>query len=76
MGGNGMDKLSRQEHQKLINILKEHKHYLSTSIEEKVADIIESIAFDAKNSKRDINQAKIKLINTPKGPEIGVSFEE
>jgi hypothetical protein len=71
-----MNKLSTKEHQKLINILKENKYYLSTSIEEKAADILESIALEAKSKKSDISKAKISLINTSKGPEIGVTFEE
>lgn len=71
-----MDKLPRQEYQKLISILKEYKEYLSSSLEEDVADIVKSISIDAKNSKRDMSKAKIKLISTPKGPEIGVSFDE
>jgi len=71
-----MSKLPRQEYRKLISILKEYKQYLSSSLEEDVADIVESISIDAKNNKRDISKAKIKLISTPKGPEIGVSFEE
>ena len=71
-----MSRLSRQEYQKLISILKEYKQYFSSSLEEDVADIIESISIDAKNNKVDMSKAKIKLISTPKGPEIGVSFEE
>ncbi|MGB9978218.1 hypothetical protein [Methanobacterium sp.] len=71
-----MSRLSTQEYQKLISILREYKQYFSSSLEEDVADIIESISIDAKNSKRDMSKAKIKLISTPKGPEIGVSFEE
>lgn len=71
-----MSKLSIQEYQKLINILKEHNYLLSTSIEEKAADIIESIAFDAKIKKSNISKAKVSLIDTPNGPEIGVTFKE
>jgi hypothetical protein len=71
-----MDKLSIQEYQKLISILKENKHYLSTSIEEKAADILESIVIEAKSKNSKISKAKINIINTPQGPEIGVSFEE
>jgi|GEM_PF-2070664 len=70
-----MDKLSMQEYQKLISILKEYKYLLSTSIEEKAADIIESIYFEAKSKKNDISKAKVKLINTSNGPEIDVTFE-
>jgi hypothetical protein len=71
-----MDKLSILEYQKLISILTENKHYLSTSIEEKAADILESIVIEAKSKKREISKAKINLINTSNGPEIGVTFEE
>ena len=71
-----MTKLSIQEYQKLINILKKHGYLLSTSIEEKASDIIESINFEAKNKKSKISKAKINLINTSNGPEIGVTFEE
>lgn len=71
-----MSELSRREYRKLINILKEYKQYFSSSFEEDVANIVESISIDAKKSKRDISKAKIKLISTPKGPEIGVIFEE
>ncbi len=71
-----MDKLSMQEYMKLLDILKEYKYLLSTSIEEKAADIIESINFEAKNKKNDISKAKINLINTPLGPKVGVTFEE
>lgn len=69
-----MDKLSMHEHQKLISILKEYKHYF-TSIEEKAVDIIESITFEAKSKKSDIRKAKINLINASNSPEIGVTFE-
>lgn len=69
-----MNKLSMQEHQKLINILEEYKQYF-TSVEEKAADIIESIIYEAKSKKGDISKAKISLINTSNGPEIGVTFE-
>jgi hypothetical protein len=71
-----MTKLSIQEYQKLIDILKEHDYLLSTSIEEKAADIIESIDFEAKSKKSNISKAKVCLISTPNGPEIGVTFEE
>jgi len=71
-----MDKLSIEEYQKLIGILKEHDYYLSASIEEKAADIIESIDFEAKSKKSSVSKAKVNLINTPNGPEIGVTFEE
>jgi len=70
-----MDKLSMQEYQKLISILKEYNYLLSASIEEKAADIIESIYFEAKSKKSDISKAKVNLINTSNGPEIGVTFE-
>lgn len=71
-----MGKLKIQEHQKLINILKEYNYPLSTSIEEKAADIIESILLEAKIKKSDISKAKINLIDTPLGPEVGVIFDE
>lgn len=70
-----MDKLSVQEYQKLISILKEYNYILSTSIEEKASDIIESINFEAKSKKSDISKAKVNLVNTPYGPEIAVTFE-
>ena len=70
-----MDKLSMQEYQKLIHILKEYNYLLSTSIEEKAEDIIESINFEAKRKKSDISKAKVILIDTHNGPEIGVTFE-
>lgn len=71
-----MNKLSLQEHKKLINILKENERYLTAPIEEKAADIIESIVLEAKVKKKKISKAKINLINTPLGPEVGVTFEE
>jgi len=71
-----MEKLRTQEYQKLMNILEENKHYLSTSIEEKAADILESIVMEAKDKKSAVSKAKINLINTSLGPKIGVSFEE
>jgi len=70
-----MDKLSIQEYQKLIHILNEYDYLLSTSIEEKAEDIIESINFEAKRNKSDISKAKVNLIDTPNGPKIGVTFE-
>lgn len=70
-----MDKLSMHEYNKLIGILKEYKYLLSALIEEKAADIIESIAFDAKIRKSDISKAKVSLINTSNGSEIGITFE-
>lgn len=70
-----MDKLSIQEYQKLIHILNEYNYLLSTSIEEKAEDIIESINFEAKRKKSDISKAKVNLIDTPNGPKIGVTFE-
>ncbi len=63
------------EYNKLIGILKEYKYLLSALIEEKAADIIESIAFDAKIRKSDISKAKVSLINTSNGSEIGITFE-
>jgi hypothetical protein len=71
-----MNKLSIQEYQKLISILKENKHYLATSVEEKAADILKSIVMEAKDKKSHVSKAKINLINTSQGPEIGVTFEE
>jgi ribosomal protein S17E len=71
-----VNKLSRREYRKLVNILKEYKQYFSSSFEEDIANIVESISIDAKKCKSDISKAKIKLISTPKGPEIGVVFEE
>lgn len=70
-----MDKLSMQEYQKLIHILKEYDYLLSSSIEEKAEDIIESINFEAKRKKSDISKAKVNLIDTRNGPKIGVTFE-
>ncbi len=70
-----LDKLSIHEYQKLISILKEYNYLLSTSIEEKAADIIESIYFEAKSKKYDISKAKVSLINTSNGPEIDVTFK-
>ena len=71
-----MGKLSIQEYKKLINILNENKHYLSESIEEKAADILESIVLEAKDKQSSVSKAKINLINTSQGPEIAVNFEE
>ena len=71
-----MLKLPVHEHQKLIDILKENENYLSASIEEKAADIIESIVLEAKIKKSDISKARINLINTRNGPEVNVTFEE
>ena len=71
-----MDKISIHEYQKLIEILKEYNYLLSTSIEEKAADIVESIVLEAEVKKSDISKAKINLINTPLGPEVDVIFEE
>ena len=70
-----MDRLSIQEYEKLIGILNEHNHNLAISIEEKAADIIESINFEAKSKNMDIHKAKVNLIDTPNGPEIKVTFE-
>lgn len=70
-----MSRLSGHEYKKLINILKKYKQYFSSSIEEDCRYYWKHIHF-AKNNKMDISKAKIKLINTPKGPEIGVSFDE
>lgn len=70
-----MEKLSIKEYRKLINILTENKHYLSESIEEKASDILESIIMEAKDKKCRVSKAKINLINTPQGPQIGVNFE-
>ena len=70
-----MNKLSIQEYEKLIGILNEHSRNLAISIEEKAADIIESINFEAQNKNMDIRKAKVNLIDTPNGPEIGVTFE-
>ncbi|MGB9979515.1 hypothetical protein [Methanobacterium sp.] len=70
-----MDKLSVQEYQKLVGILKENSDHLAIPLEEKAADIIESICFEAKIKNSDIRKAKVNLIDTPNGPEIGVTFE-
>ncbi len=70
-----MDKLSIQEYQKLIHILKEYDYLLSSSVEEKAEDIIESINFEAKRKKSDVRKAKVNVIDTHNGPEIGVTFE-
>lgn len=70
-----MDKLSIHEYHKLIRILKKYDYLLSTSVEEKAEDIIESINFEAKRKKSDISRAKVNLIDTHNGPEIGVTFE-
>ncbi|MGB9936493.1 MAG: hypothetical protein ACPK7O_02130 [Methanobacterium sp.] len=71
-----MEKLNIQEYQKLMSILTDNKEYLAMSVEEKAADILESIIIEAKSKNSSANKAKINLINTPQGPEIGVSFEE
>ncbi|WP_414470157.1 hypothetical protein [Methanobacterium sp. ACI-7] len=71
-----MGKLKVQEYQKLISILTDNEQYLSTSVEEKAADILESIVIEAKSKNSSASKAKINLITTPQGPEIGVSFEE
>jgi uncharacterized ubiquitin-like protein YukD len=68
--------LPENEYQKLINILKKYKEQYSLTIEEEIKDIIESIELDAKISHKDLNKAKIKVVNTFKGPEIGVTFED
>ncbi|MEN6291804.1 MAG: hypothetical protein ABFC34_03120 [Methanobacterium sp.] len=70
-----MDKLSIQEYEKLIGILSEHSRHLTISLEEKAADIVESINFEAQSKNRNIRKAKVNLIDTPNGPEIGVTFE-
>ncbi|HML05982.1 MAG TPA: hypothetical protein VK426_09430 [Methanobacterium sp.] len=70
-----MEKLKIQEYRKLIKILSDNKHYLSQSIEEKAADILESIRMEAEDKKCRVSKAKINLINTPQGPQIGVNFE-
>jgi hypothetical protein len=70
-----MDKLSPLEYEKLVDILNEHCRHLAMSIDEKAADIIESINYEAKLKNTDINKAKINLIDTPNGPEIKVTFE-
>ena len=59
----------------MIGILNEHSRNFVIFIEEKAADIVESINFEAQNKNRDICKAKVNLIDTPNGPEIGVTFE-
>ncbi|MCZ3364527.1 MULTISPECIES: hypothetical protein [Methanobacterium] len=68
--------LPETEYQKLINILNKYKTQYSLTIEEDLNDIIKSIELDAKISHKDLNKAKIKVLNTFKGPEIGVTFED
>ncbi|OEC86213.1 MULTISPECIES: hypothetical protein [Methanobacterium] len=68
--------LPETEYQKLINILNKYKTQYSLTIEEDLNDIIKSIELDAKISHKDLNNAKIKVLNTFKGPEIGVTFED
>lgn len=68
--------LPENEYQNLINILKKYKEQYSLTIEEDIKDIIESIELDAKIRHKDLNKAKIKVVNTFKGPEIGVTFED
>ena len=68
--------LPELEYQKLINILKQYKKQYSLTIEDDLKDIIESIELDAKISHKDLNKAKIKVVNTFRGPEIGVTFED
>lgn len=75
-GRNKMNHLSKQEYHKLISILKEYRPYYALTLEEDVRDIVESISLDAKINKKDLSKAKIKLIGTAKGPEIGVIFED
>ena len=68
--------LPELEYQKLVNILKEYRKQYSLNIEEDLKDIVESIELDAKISHKDLNKAKIKIINTFKGPEICVTFDD
>ncbi len=68
--------LPEKEYQKLINILKKYKEQYSLTMEEDLRDIIESIELDAKISHKNLNNAKIKVLNTFKGPEISVTFED
>ncbi len=68
--------LPEEEYQKLINILKEYKEHYSLTVEEDLKDILESIELDAKISHKNLNKAKIKVLNTFKGPEIGVTFDD
>ncbi len=68
--------LPELEYQKLINILKQYKKQHSPTIEEDLQDIIKSIKLDAEISHKDLNKAKIKVINTFRGPEISVTFED
>lgn len=71
-----MNRISKQEYHKLINILKEYRPHHLLTLEEDIKDIVESISLDAKINKKDLSKAKIKLIGTVKGPEIGVIFED
>lgn len=68
--------LPELEYQKLINILKRYKGQYWLTIEEDLQDIIESIELDAKIGQKNLNKAKIKVVNTFRGPEIGVTFED
>jgi hypothetical protein len=68
--------LPELEYQKLVNILKRHKNQYWLTIEEDLQDIIESIELDAKIGRKNLNKAKIKVFNTFRGPEIGVTFED
>ena len=68
--------LPELEYQKLINILKRYKNQYWLTIEEDLQDIIESIELDAKIGQKNLNKAKIKVVNTFRGPEIGVTFED
>ena len=68
--------LPEEEYQKLINILKEYKEHYSLTMEEDLKDILESIELDAKISHKNLDKARIKVLNTFKGPEIGVTFED
>ena len=68
--------LPELEYQKLINILKRYKNQYWLTIEEDLQDIVESIELDAKIGHKDLNKAKIKVKNTFRGPEIGVTFED
>jgi hypothetical protein len=71
-----MNRLSKVEYQKLIDILKDYKQDYPMEFEESLKNIVKSIEFDAKVGNKDLSKAKIKLIYTFKGPEIGVTFEE
>lgn len=68
--------LPEKEYQKLVNILRKYKEQYAITMEEDLKDIIESIELDAKIGHKDLNKAKIKVLNTFKGPEIGVTFED